>query len=246
MSCVRRNRREWARHTLLVAIADGFGPGFGLELDKAGGYTIRLARDDIPVEGRILDTEGRPVVGASVQVVSIGWSPEEDLTRLREAFRAKEGAYEVESRFLKSWSSLAVGDLFPATTTGADGRFTFRGIGRERIAGIRIEGPAIRTTFERVVTRRDPTMRMPDFSPGNVIFPMTFYGARFDHVAEPSRPVVGVVRDKDTGKPLAGASVRSTRSLGYVISLRPDDNRRRGPLSPERVDEPHGAQLARR
>ena len=48
---------------LLVAIADGFGPGFGLELDKAGGYPITLARDDIPVEGRILDTEGRPVVG---------------------------------------------------------------------------------------------------------------------------------------------------------------------------------------
>jgi hypothetical protein len=33
-------------------------------------------------------------------------------------------------------------------------------------------------------------------------------------VADPSRPVVGVVRDKDTGKPIAGASVRSTRTIG--------------------------------
>ncbi len=201
---------------VLVAIADGFGPGFGLELDGTAGYSIRLARDDIPVEGRILDTEGRPVAGARVQVVSIGWSPGEDLTRLRDALSANEGAYEVEARFLKSWSSLAVGELFPATTTGADGRFTVRGIGRERIAGIRIEGPGIRATIERVITRSDATLRVPDFSPGNVMFPMTYYGARFDHVAEPSRPVVGVVRDKDTGKPLAGAVVRNTRSLAVA------------------------------
>ena len=138
-----------------------------------------------------------------------------------------------------------MGDLFPATTTGADGRFTFRGMGRERIAGIRIEGPGIRATIERVVTRRDPTMRTPDFSPGNVFFPMTYYGARFDHVAEPSRPVVGVVRDKDTGTPLAGA--RAEHSLALLRkSLRPDDNRRRRPLSPERFDESLGTQQARR
>ncbi len=43
---------------------------------------------------------------------------------------------------------------------------------------------------------------------------MTYYGARFDHVAEPSRPIVGVVRDKDSGKPLAGAVVRSSRGIG--------------------------------
>jgi RNA polymerase sigma factor (sigma-70 family) len=198
----------------IVAIANGFGPGFGLEPDKADAYTIRLARDDIPVEGRVLDTEGRPVAGARVQLVSIRWPSGKDLTQWRDAVRAGDGVYTVEFRFLNSWSSLAVADLFPATTTGADGRFTVRGIGTERIAGLRIEGPSIRTTFERVVTRLDPTMRVPDFSPGNVISPMTFYGARFDHVADPSRPVVGVVRDKDTGKPIAGASVRSTRTIG--------------------------------
>ena len=99
-------------------------------------------------------------------------------------------------------------------TTGADGRFSIRGIGRERIAGILIEGPSIRTTIDNVVTRRDPTIRVPDFGPGNVSFPVTYYGARFDHVAEPSRPIVGIVRDRDSGKPLAGAVVRSSRGIG--------------------------------
>src|SRR5262249_45098015 len=34
------------------------------------------------------------------------------------------------------------------------------------------------------------------------------YGASFDYVAVASRPIRGVVRDKDTGKPLAGARLR--------------------------------------
>ncbi len=115
---------------------------------------------------------------------------------------------------MKSWSSLAVSDLLPATTTGADGRFTLRGIGRERIAGILVEHPSIKTNIEWVVTRGDPTLHMQDFPPGNVSFTKTCYGAQFGHVAEPSRPIVGTVRDKRTGEPLAGAVVRGTRSVG--------------------------------
>jgi hypothetical protein len=37
----------------------------------------------------------------------------------------------------------------------------------------------------------------------------TYYPADFRHSAQPSRPIVGVVRDKDTKLPLAGAMVRS-------------------------------------
>jgi RNA polymerase sigma factor (sigma-70 family) len=211
----KRSRRS-AEATLptVVAIADGFGPGFGLAPDETGSYTIRLARDDIAVEGRILDTEGRPVAGGRVQVVSISWVPEKDLSRWREALRSGEPAYPLYHSLLKTWSSGPGGELFAATKTGPDGRFTLRGIGRERIAGILIEGPSIRTTIENVVTGRDTTVRVQDFGPGSLSFPVTYYGARFDHVAEPSRPITGVVRDIDTGKPLAGVIVRNTRFLG--------------------------------
>jgi Carboxypeptidase regulatory-like domain len=37
----------------------------------------------------------------------------------------------------------------------------------------------------------------------------TYYGANFRHAVAPTKPIVGVVRDKDTKKPLAGATVRS-------------------------------------
>ncbi len=41
-----------------------------------------------------------------------------------------------------------------------------------------------------------------------------YYGARFDHVAAPTRAIEGTVRDKDTGQPLAGISIRSERFAG--------------------------------
>ena len=43
---------------------------------------------------------------------------------------------------------------------------------------------------------------------------ITIYGATFEHVAGPTRPIEGIVRDIDTRKPLAGIMVRGERSLG--------------------------------
>jgi hypothetical protein len=37
---------------------------------------------------------------------------------------------------------------------------------------------------------------------------MPLYGSTFTHVAVPSKPIVGVVRDKESGKPLAGIEIR--------------------------------------
>ena len=48
----------------------------------------------------------------------------------------------------------------------------------------------------------------------------TYYGATFRHAAAPTKPIVGVVRDKDTKKPLAGITIRS-----YRLANRPDRRR---------------------
>ncbi|MFI5457385.1 MAG: hypothetical protein ACHRXM_18225 [Isosphaerales bacterium] len=44
----------------------------------------------------------------------------------------------------------------------------------------------------------------------------TYYAASFQHVAAPTKPIVGVVRDKDTKKPLAGITIRS-----HMLATRP-------------------------
>ncbi len=55
----------------VVALAPGFGPGWvsgALKAGAAGELTIRLVEDGPPIEGRIVDLEGRPVAGARVKV----------------------------------------------------------------------------------------------------------------------------------------------------------------------------------
>jgi RNA polymerase sigma factor (sigma-70 family) len=70
-------------------------------------------------------------------------------------------------------------------TTGADGRFQVAGVGGGRFIHFRLEGRAIATaTFDA-------------------------QGTAFEYQAALSRPIRGLVRDKDTGNPLAGASVTS-------------------------------------
>jgi hypothetical protein len=43
---------------------------------------------------------------------------------------------------------------------------------------------------------------------------LTYYGATFEHLAAPSRPIIGVVRDLDTGKPIPGVTIQSDRFAG--------------------------------
>jgi RNA polymerase sigma factor (sigma-70 family) len=70
-------------------------------------------------------------------------------------------------------------------TTGADGRFQVAGVGSDRVVKLRLEGRGIATA---------------DFEA---------QGTAFEYQAALSRPIRGVVRDKDTSKPLAGVSVTS-------------------------------------
>ena len=58
---------------------------------------------------------------------------------------------------------------------------------------------------------RLPAQRRDSFGP-----PSNYYPASFDHVAIPTRPVIGIVRDQDTGKPLAGVAVKSNHIDGSL------------------------------
>ncbi len=57
------------------------------------------------------------------------------------------------------------------------------------------------------------TIHVSDFGPPAMSRPVSYYGSQFDHVAGPTLIVTGTVRDKDTGKPLAGAVVKGMRRL---------------------------------
>ncbi len=203
-------------------------PGLGFGLADAGKdsaeLTLHLVRDDVPISGRIIDLQGRPVVGATVAVLSVRATPN---GRLEDYLKALQGRNEVDaaqSEFLPlTMENRSEPPLIPPVRTDADGRFRIAGIGRERVATLHIEGPTIETKRVMARTRPGTTLRVPFYKetgsyPSDRSERIVIYGASFDHVGGPTRPIEGVVRDLDTGRPLAGIMVHAEHMLetGWV------------------------------
>jgi RNA polymerase sigma factor (sigma-70 family) len=223
----------------VVAVAEGLGcdwADIGSEDSPTGGQelTLRLVRD-VPLAGRILDLNGRPVAGARLTVRYVSAVRGDDLDGYFAWIRKGEGY-----NFAKQWQGPIPGRPTGATT-GSDGRFHLNGLGRERIASLLVEGPGIATTQLQVMTRQAESVKHLQH---------TTYGAVSDYVAGASRPIRGVVRDKDSGEPLAGVSVGSTRG-GWCETVTDTDGRYEllglGKSSEYRVDvkPPDGLYFAR-
>jgi RNA polymerase sigma factor (sigma-70 family) len=173
----------------VMAVAEGHGCDWVKVGSAEEELTLRLVKD-VPVSGRILDTDGQPVAGARLTVTGVSAPKGEDLGTYLEAIRKGE---DYQYAFAKSWAGPLPGQ--PAVLTlGADGRLKLAGVGRERVVRLHLEGPAIATADLMVMTRAAEKIG-------------SLHGASFDFLAVASRPIRGVVRDKDTSKPLAGASV---------------------------------------
>jgi hypothetical protein len=213
-------RSPWEA-TYVLAAADGYGFAVA-PLGKPGAtdLLLRLVKDDRPIRGRILNLEGKPVAGARIRIADALYIPKkDDLTTWLAAVKAgqKEAdRYNVDWLHLIELYSLAFDSLIPPVTTGRDGRFHIKGIGRERLARLRIEGPTIATQIVTVQTRSDEAIHYlrTDYPKPRT---RTYYGAALEILAGPPRSVVGVVRDKGTGKPLAGVTVETDAALGEVI-----------------------------
>ncbi len=198
--------------THVVAAAEGYGFA-AARVGKPGAadLTLRLVKDDVPIRGRILDLQGKPVSGVRVRIADTLAQPKTgDLTAFLTALKAnKDNPGTVEADHLMRLYSPALDLLFPSVTTGEDGRFRLHGIGGERIAQLRIEGPATATQEVKVMTRPSNVLRLPGEKKNPKGESITFYGDAFDLLALPSRAIVGVVRAKDSGKPLAGVTIES-------------------------------------
>ena len=186
--------RRGPGYPFVAAVAPGYGPGWVplARPEDGADVTLRLAKDDVPIEGRILDMEGRPVPGATVTADEILATPGEDLTPVIRS----GGRGDVPVKFLAA----GIVGLPQTLTTDRDGRFRLAGIGRERAVSLRISGPTIQTTDIHVMTRLDkafmiryerPKLPIAD-SPSIGAGPMV-YGARFEHTVGPTKPIEGVV-----------------------------------------------------
>ncbi len=136
----------------IAAAAPGFAPAWveAGDLVKTGEATLRLVRDDVPVRGRVLDSQGRPVAGVVVRIRVIREAKDGvDLDAmlasgaLDDRQMARDyGLYQRAPTWQADPATLWPGGR-DAWTTGADGRFEVQGIGRDRIARLDFHGGGV-------------------------------------------------------------------------------------------------------
>jgi RNA polymerase sigma factor (sigma-70 family) len=193
-------REEIGQGGKLVATAKGHGPDW-MELGQPKGeITLRLVRDDVPIKGRVLDLEGRPVAGVNVKAVILNRG---DLKAWFEGILAHRypqlrGSIKPES----------VGATASAVT-GKDGRFRLTGFGRDRVLHLLLDGANIEKGDFEVVTRHEIPAGLSRGNNG-------VYPARFDHIAGPGKTITGTIRDKRSGKTLAGISVACPMTPSWI------------------------------
>jgi beta-lactamase regulating signal transducer with metallopeptidase domain/protocatechuate 3,4-dioxygenase beta subunit len=205
------------RKTVVAAMAADHGVGW-LEVpsgDKRDDLTLRLV-NDVPIFGQVVDLEGKPVRGATFRVLEISAAPGEDLGPWLEAAEGKKREKHPLEKQEFEWDRIDLSKLALNVTTDADGRFRLTGIGRNRLVWAQVDGPVIASQYLNVLTRLGKAIEVTQYK-GHQLGVTTYYGAEFRYVAAPTKPVVGVVRDKSTGKPLAGVTVESNKLAGDPV-----------------------------
>jgi RNA polymerase sigma factor (sigma-70 family) len=197
----------------VVATAPGYGPVWEwtpvpvrLDTRPTDDLMLRLTRDDVPIDGRILTVEGRPVVGARIVASTLTYGRN----------TAGEPIPWDSPANVAGWSDLRLGSLAAEATTDATGRFRIKGIGSDRLVTLGVTGPHVAQQEIQVQTRTIATRRVE--VPGELVNgrPPTrpIYGASFIHIAEPGRLLEGIVREQGTGQPIAGAQVNAIATDG--------------------------------
>src|SRR5262249_42622134 len=152
--------------------------------------------------------EGRPVVGATVQVLALDEPSDGGLDAWIDGQKRN---HSIDVKRLRP-AALGVPTTFK---TGKDGRFRLNGFGRERVVFLQASGANLSSAQFWVLTRAKAPEGLRTGYYGT-------YAATFDFHVKPSKPIVGTVRDRRTGKPLAGIMVGSFRWVN--LSTKTDAN----------------------
>ncbi len=215
-------RKNW-NIPLVIAQATGYGPAWwDGSRDLPAEKPLRLVKDDVPIEGRVLDLEGRPVAGATIQVRRlIAPQGQPEFEKWLAAMRPNAGGTRPE---YPGWSfmELTAGTpaLWPPVHTDADGRFRLTGIGRDRIATLDVTGDSIAFQQIQVITRDlGATAIRGERASGTSLVDPDYHGARFTMIAQPGQAIEGTVRDARTKAPIPGVTVAVQTLAGTTTGV---------------------------
>ncbi len=204
---------------VLIAQAEGCGIDF-LDLSKGEPkmpLEFRLVKDQA-IRGRIVTTEGKPVVGCRVAVDMLGVYANNSLDSFLAEWKIKQRLHSgVPSGEKQIWEAGAL----LAAPTDADGRFVIHGVGAERFISLRLSGAGIADAKVWVVNRPgfDPKPYNEAFLNNTSPFERDahpkskwqLHGPDLSIVAETGKTIRGVVKDADSGKGRPGIVVHLTR-----------------------------------
>jgi RNA polymerase sigma factor (sigma-70 family) len=166
-----------------------------------GAIILRLVKDDVPLSGRVLDLEGRPIPGVTVDVHWVGQHPAGQVGKWIDRFveMMSKGTWINENglRIVRP-EMLDVGPV----VTDQKGMFTIPGVGRDRVVTALLRGDAVETWRVQIAARLGRQAGEPWVKGMHGLYPT---GA--DYMLGPTKPIIGTVRDRKTGKPVAGVTV---------------------------------------
>jgi RNA polymerase sigma factor (sigma-70 family) len=181
----------------------------------------------LPIEGRVVDLEGRPVAGAKVELLQLWATPDKNLNRWLDQAKDRglnhpsEGLSEVNLTTAQPAApilpqSSPTSPTNPHVVTGPDGRFRLNGIGHAQIAKIRVSGPTISLDHLYVMGREGTDIRVKVRQP---LSPeVIFHPRKLEAVVSPTKPIEGVIRDQETGKPIAGVTLRGAHEVNSLVT----------------------------
>ena len=217
----------------LVAAAEGYGVD-GVYLpknDPAPEVTLRLVKDH-PIEGRIINTEGKPLAGVNVFIWAVGKMRQERLDDFLAAWKRKGSRVPDQPLGQLSETMFLSRSLKSAqAVTDKDGRFRLQGAGVERLALVRFHALGLKPAPLFVINRagfdpaawdkaaRDnipPGERRPDHPP-------PLYGPKIEYVTPAGRRIEGTVREAGSGKPVPGYRLTINVPNGFDINAVSDN-----------------------
>jgi protocatechuate 3,4-dioxygenase beta subunit len=224
----------------VVAVAPEYGIDFiklrpwgtpsiqDLPAAQGQNITLRLPKDDSPIEGQLVDVDDQPVAGAEVQLREVYVLPKNDLAAWLNTWQNSRGQHwsslvsrQIEKRYFplrRGWDSAqritATGEVparylqwpepFLKTITATDeaGRFSFKNVGQGRVAWLEVKHSDFEPTEIFVATGHGLEIKAIDPRlPAH-------YGSRFVHqLQRPTPSIRGTVRAQSSGERIADVRV---------------------------------------
>ena len=211
------------RQLHLLAEAEGTGMDFiDLAPLQAGKpVELRLVNDNA-IRGRIVNTEGKPIVGVRVSVHDVNVYPQNSLESFLIRWQKRPADYAIPQG--EKYLHFPAAALLTAATD-ADGRFTISGVGVERVAELHLQGAGIANAALWIVNRAgfdpkpynlpaDDAYRSAPKMMNPPSVGMALRGPNVSVVAEPEKPIFGLVKDADSGKGMPNVLVHLDQRHG--------------------------------